>query len=96
MLTWIIYDISDDNARNRVAKQCQRSGLYRVQESVFLGCLESPRLSELLLLFETWIQPETDRIYLVPLSLDDFEKMRVVGKDFDRRLVTDQINELFF
>jgi len=37
MLTWVIYDISDDNIRAHTADVCKKYGLYRVQKSCFLG-----------------------------------------------------------
>ena len=37
MLTWVIYDISDDNIRTHSADVCKKYGLYRVQKSCFLG-----------------------------------------------------------
>lgn len=96
MLTWIIYDISGDKARLRISNLCQRAGLYRVQESVFLGQLEHVRRKELLAQFETLIDPATDRIYFSPLSSDDFDRIEILGKPFDRKLVSDQLEELFF
>ena len=37
MLTWVIYDISKDKTRTKIAWRCLDFGLYRVQKSVFLG-----------------------------------------------------------
>ena len=47
VLIWVIYDISDDKTRSRVAKECKRYGLERVQKSVFLGKLKTNRFDEL-------------------------------------------------
>ena len=33
-LIWVIYDIHKDKVRNKVAKLCKGTGLYRVQMSV--------------------------------------------------------------
>lgn len=35
MLTWVMYDIVEDKARTKVAKACEKAGIYRVQYSVF-------------------------------------------------------------
>jgi homocysteine S-methyltransferase len=43
-LVWLLYDISKDKSRNKVAKRCLEAGLYRVQLSVFLGTIERNRL----------------------------------------------------
>jgi len=37
MLYWVIYDISDNNMRNKVASKCKDHGFRRVQKSSFLG-----------------------------------------------------------
>ena len=39
MLVWVIYDISENRFRSRVAKICKNYGLFRVQKSAFLGDL---------------------------------------------------------
>ncbi|MDD5735896.1 MAG: CRISPR-associated endonuclease Cas2, partial [Methanothrix soehngenii] len=39
MLVWVIYDISENRYRSRVAKICKNYGLFRVQKSAFLGDL---------------------------------------------------------
>ncbi len=96
MVTWLIYDISCDLIRGRVAKRCLQQGLHRVQNSVFLGVLTPNAREELALEFEEWLNLETDRLYLSPVSEDDFEKLRVLGKDFDRELVTGRCEMLFF
>jgi CRISPR-associated protein Cas2 len=96
MLAWIIYDISEDKARLRISKLCLRAGLYRVQESVFLGQIERVRYDELFAQFSEIIDPETDRIYFSPVSMDDFDRIQILGKPFDRRLVSDQLSEIFF
>jgi len=40
VLTWLIYDIVKDNTRTKVAKECKKAGLIRVQKSVLLDQLE--------------------------------------------------------
>jgi len=47
VLMWVIYDISDDRVRNKIAKECKKYGLERVQKSVFLGRLQANRYNEL-------------------------------------------------
>jgi CRISPR-associated protein Cas2 len=39
MLIWVIYDISSDRERTKIAKSCLEHGLQRIQKSVFLGDL---------------------------------------------------------
>ena len=41
VLVWIIYDIVEDKVRTRVAKECKKFGLERVQKSAFLRQIEA-------------------------------------------------------
>ncbi len=36
VLTWVVYDIVNDKVRTKVAKECKKAGLIRVQKSIFL------------------------------------------------------------
>lgn len=96
MVTWVIYDISEDKIRNRVARLCLRSGLYRVQESVFLGELETNRADELQVQFSELIDPSTDSIFFSPVGHDDFGRIRVLGQGFDEELISATRKHLFF
>ncbi len=96
MLTWVIYDISSDKIRYRVARLCKNAGLYRVQKSVFLGDVESNRMDELHLECEELIDEQTDSLYVFPMCADDFQKVKTAGNAFDRELVSDEILSKFF
>uniref|UniRef100_A0A7C3VM99 CRISPR-associated endoribonuclease Cas2 n=1 Tax=Archaeoglobus fulgidus TaxID=2234 RepID=A0A7C3VM99_ARCFL len=48
MMTLVIYDISDDHIRLRIANLCKRFGLSRIQRSAFLGSIPSSRRKELI------------------------------------------------
>jgi len=41
VLVWILYDIVDDKARARVAKECKKYGLIRGTEKRFSGQIEN-------------------------------------------------------
>jgi CRISPR-associated protein Cas2 len=91
MLTWVIYDISLDKTRTKIAKRCHDLGLYRVQKSVFLGDIEKNRVEEIILASTELMNLKTDSIYVFPMCQDDFDKVRIVGQGFDRKLVADEI-----
>lgn len=95
MLTWVLYDISDDRTRDKAAKACQRIGLYRVQKSVFLGTLNPNETDELAVVLEGMITPGSDSVYVFPMCRPDFEKCVLLGQAFDEELVTDQVRSLF-
>jgi len=41
MYTLVIYDITDDGIRLKVAEACKEAGLVRIQKSAFLGRIDS-------------------------------------------------------
>ncbi len=92
---WIIYDISADKARSRVAKACKNKGLYRVQKSAFLGTLNRNQIDELRIICEDLIDADVDSVYIFPMCEDDFKKVKLLGQAFDKKLVSDEIKELF-
>lgn len=91
MLTWVIYDISKDRTRTKIARRCLDFGLYRVQKSVFLGDLEPNRVEEVVLFSQELLNLETDAVYVFPLCREDFERVRIVGQGFDKKLVADEV-----
>jgi CRISPR-associated protein Cas2 len=91
MLTWIVYDITKDRTRTKIAKRCQDFGLYRVQKSVFLGDIEGNRVEEILLFSRELMDAETDSVYVFPMCREDFDRVRILGQGFDRKLVADEV-----
>ena len=91
----MIYDISVNKSRSKIAKLCKEAGLYRVQKSVFLGAIERNRLDELTMQIEELIDEDTDSVYVFPLCQTDFKKVQTMGQAFDKDLVTDEIKVLF-
>ena len=95
-MTWVVYDISSDKMRGKVARYCKDAGLYRVQKSVFLGNVKRNRRDELHLKCEEIIDEKTDSFYLFPMCDEDFKKVKTAGNAFDRDLVSDEILSMFF
>lgn len=87
MLVWVIYDISDNGIRSRVAKICKNYGLFRVQKSAFLGDLNRNESDSLVLECEAVIE-KSDSVYVFPMCKDCFEKIELIGVGFDRELVS--------
>ena len=96
VLVWIIYDIVEDKARTRVAKECKKYGLERVQKSVFLGKLKPNRFDELGEKCLRLINEDEDSVYIFPFCQDDFKRVKVLGQGFDKKLVNDEILSKFF
>lgn len=95
-LIWVVYDITENKIRNRVAKECKKAGLYRVQKSIFLGRLEWNRFDELGEKCLELIDEDTDSVYLFPFSQENFSRITVHGQGFDKKLVNDEILAMFF
>ena len=91
MLTWLVYDISSDRTRDRIAQRCLNFGLYRVQKSVYLGEVAPNRVEEIIQFSMDLLNLETDAVYVFPMCREDFENVRIVGQGFDRKLVADEV-----
>jgi CRISPR-associated protein Cas2 len=96
MLLWVIYDIVEDKKRTRIAKICKGYGLYRVQKSAFLGNLNHNEIDELSLQCEDIMDKDVDSVYIFPLCEDDFRKVKLLGRAFDKKLVSDEVIAQFF
>ena len=88
MYLWAIYDITEDKARTKIAKACKEYGLVRVQYSVFFGNIPNHCMDEIAKFSEELINHETDGVFFLPVSEDDFEKKIIVGKSFDETFAT--------
>jgi CRISPR-associated protein Cas2 len=96
MIVWVLYDIKEDRARTKISKICKKTGLYRVQYSVFLGTLEANTRDTLKLQIEELMNEETDSVYIFPMSKNELQLTVLLGQAFDKKLVTDDVKALFF
>lgn len=94
MLTWVLYDIQKDRARTKVAKACEKAGIYRVQYSVFLGEMNRTKRKELQSIIMDLIDTDCDRVYIFPMCREDFDQCILMGQAFDKDLITDEIKAL--
>ena len=67
MIHLIVYDISNDANRTRLAKLLQRYGLERVQYSAFRGELNPNDRETLSRQVKTFVRDERDCIFIIPL-----------------------------
>ncbi|MEM3943502.1 MAG: CRISPR-associated endonuclease Cas2 [Thermofilum sp.] len=75
----VVYDISDDAKRFRLADQLKALGLSRIQRSAFAGRLDSSRLRDLYRLCERYAGEE-DVIHVFTLCGYDWSQARAFGK----------------
>lgn len=96
MICWVLYDIKKNKPRSKVSKICKKSGLYRVQKSVFLGSMEDNEKDTLELTVKDLIDEETDSVYIFPMSKNELRQTALLGQAFDKKLITDDVKALFF
>lgn len=95
MLVWFVYDIVEDKARRKISDKAIELGLKRVQKSVFLGKVQESVADELLLYSAGLIEEDKDSIYMFPMCQEDFKKIEIIGKAFDKAMANDEINTMF-
>lgn len=74
MQTLVLYDISHDGTRQKVADVCLDYGLDRVQFSAFLGQLSRNHQEALMLRVRERMGGHGGRIWLLPLCESDWGK----------------------
>jgi len=81
--TLVIYDITDDNLRNRVSEVCKDFGLMRIQKSAFLGPQVSSRRRELIARLRRLIEREggeRDNIQVFELEPASARSRVIIGR----------------
>lgn len=84
MHTLVIYDISEDKIRNRVAEVCKDYGLVRTQWSAFFGKINTNRREELHLKLIKTLKDNDGNIQLYPICSKDMSLKKEIdngGKD---------------
>ena len=74
----VVYDISDDSKRAKVADVCLDYGLDRIQYSAFLGKLLSSQQEELMLKLGRVLGRKAGNIQLFPLCARDWQGRQII------------------
>jgi CRISPR-associated protein Cas2 len=90
-MVWVVYDITENSIRTKVARICLDKGLYRVQKSVFLGTLNANERDSLAIECEEIIDLDVDSVYVFPMDDESFRKVKLLGQAFDKELVNDEV-----
>ena len=77
----VMYDISDDKLRNKVADACLDYGLERVQYSAFVGELGRVHQRELELRIRELVGRMAAHIRLIPLDLPTWQRQRIIERE---------------
>lgn len=75
----VMYDITSDRIRTKVAVACEDYGLDRIQYSAFYGKLNRNMQEELILKIRQLLGNEIGRVQLIPISTNDWERRLEVG-----------------
>ena len=78
----VVYDISDNRVREDFARFLQAHGLVRVQRSMFIGRVSSQTLKDIERKASKTINMRRDIVHIVPLSIYEYQHMKVVGTPF--------------
>ena len=81
-LTLVIYDITDDALRLRVAKFLRFKGLKRIQKSAFIGSLTTSERSNLVAGLRRIVRGHDKvNIQIYPLTEASYRRRVVIGAD---------------
>lgn len=83
MDTIIIYDISDDLLRSRVARVLMEYGCMRIQKSAFYGFLNHNARDKLRLSLERLMRDEEGNIQLYPMCSRCFGMRESIGEVYE-------------
>ena len=83
LITLVIYDITDDDTRLKVAKFLKRKGLKRIQKSAFAGELTSSQRADVIAGLRRLVINQKANIQLYPLTDASFNQRIVIGEELD-------------
>ncbi|MBS7644274.1 CRISPR-associated endonuclease Cas2 [Candidatus Bathyarchaeota archaeon] len=92
----VIYDITDDNLRNRISELLKDYGLTRIQYSAFIGNLSRHKLSSLLVDLKNLIGELVENVQIYPVCDLCFKGRREVGKPKRYELVEEKAKIAYF
>lgn len=98
MLYFVMYDIQNDKVRRLISKYLEKKGCQRVQRSIFFAETERAVFNQikkdLQEVQETY--ENSDSIFIVPVSTDQLQAMKIIGQNVDFDIVIKSKNTLFF
>ena len=83
IITLVIYDISSDELRGRVASFLKTMGLKRVQKSAFAGSLTHSRRVEVIAGLRKLATEGPVNIQVYPLTPASFNQREIIGVNID-------------
>jgi len=81
----VVYDISDNKARVKLAELLQKKGLTRIQRSAFVGELSKSELKDLLRRARQLINEVNDVLHIIPICQYDWSRRIIIGRPLNER-----------
>ena len=72
--TLLVYDITDDRIRTKIANICQDYGLDRIQYSAFYGRMSRTHQEELMRRVRRLLKSEPAKVQLIPIAQSEWER----------------------
>jgi len=82
MFTLVIYDITENELRLKVAQACKRYGLIRIQKSAFLGRISNALRKELIASLKRLIEGTENNIQVYVICEADISLKIELGKPY--------------
>lgn len=82
----VAYDVRSNKKRRRLSEYLIDKGLIRIQMSVFIGEIDSKKIVKFKENIKEFINIETDSLYCIPISKEEYEKIFTIGKNVDYKL----------
>lgn len=83
IITLVIYDISSDELRGKVANFLKSMGLKRIQKSAFAGSLEHSRRINVIAGLKKLAKEGPVNIQVYPLTPASFNQREIIGINVD-------------
>lgn len=80
MYCLLVYDISDDRKRGKVADACLDYGLDRIQYSAFTGNIQPTYQEELMLKIKKILGKKSGNIQLYQICAEDWKRRKVISQ----------------
>jgi CRISPR-associated protein Cas2 len=79
----LLYDITHDATRTKVASVCEDFGLERIQFSAFSGTLAKPHQRELMFKIKRLMRNKNGIVTLYPIGQDAWEAQVEIRNEYD-------------
>lgn len=80
MYTLVIYDITDNDIRMKIAQACKEAGLTRIQKSAFLGVIDSQMRKNLEIKLKNILGSNRGNVQIFIICEADISSRKIIGQ----------------